>query len=122
MKIELTHEQVALIVAGAAAERAMALADPPTGLRPGQVVVDVGGKNDDEPEYTGTLNPDTLDRMDWAYYAQHRELWSREYTLFDRKPWIGNRATGELLHAGDLAGTVDTSGYYLAGSKFAPHL
>jgi hypothetical protein len=88
-----------------------------SGLRPGQSVVDVGA-NADEAQYTGTLNPDTLDYLDWCYFAQTPKLFNGPYSIFDRKPWIGVRATGQLYPS--LAG--DISGYYAAGSKFAPYL
>ncbi len=121
VEVELTAEQVAAIAAQARAEQAVQQAVQ-SGLRPGYVVADVGGgKTDDEAEYVGTLNPDTLDRLDWAARVAFAAQLPGDYDLFDRKPWIGNRATGELLHAGDLA-SADLSGYYLKGSVLGPYL
>jgi hypothetical protein len=92
-----------------------------SGLRPGQSVVDVGAVYADEAKYKGKLNPDTLDRLDWAARVKFSELLPGDYDLFDRKPWIGHRESGMLYHAGDLA-SADLSGYYLQGSVFGKYL
>jgi hypothetical protein len=119
IEIELTPEQVAKVVAQARDNQ-----EVQSGLRPGQAVADVGGAqtlNADEMPYVGPLNPDLLDRLDWAWYSQNQHRVVGPSQMFDRKPWLGVRSTGMLYHAGDLA-TADLSGYYVAGSVFAPFL
>jgi len=74
-----------------------------------------------DPPYKGPLNPDLLDQLDWAWHFQNADKLPGDHDLFDRKPWIGNRATGYLLHSGDLS-SADLSGYYAAGSIFAPYI
>jgi hypothetical protein len=56
IEIDLTDAQMAAI---AAKVNATPTGSPVTGLRPGQVVVDVGTLGADDGPYTGTLNPDT---------------------------------------------------------------
>lgn len=83
--------------------------------------LDAEDARDKRPDYKGTLNPDLLDRLDRAARVAFAAQLPGDYDLFDRPPWVGDRATGELLHAGDLA-SADLSGYYLKGSVFGPYL
>jgi hypothetical protein len=91
-----------------------------SGLRPGQVVVDVGG-GEDEQAYTGTVDPATLDVLDWAFYSRTAKLMGQQFTMFSSKPIPRDKDTGRTLHQGDLA-SADLSGYYAAGSVFGPYL
>jgi hypothetical protein len=84
--------------------------------------LDAEDARDKNLDYKGKLNPDILDRMDWAWKFQNQKRLPGDYDLFDRVPWIGDRSTGMLYHPGDLASAVDTSGYYPEGSKFGPYL
>jgi hypothetical protein len=146
MKITLTPEQVAAVVGEVAAKKTADVVDDSivypyrdpaaqghlftsreeheawkTAVKIRNTNLDINDARDPNEGYSGALNPDTLDRLDWAFFSQNRSLWSRQYTLFDRHPWIGVRATGYLYHPGDLA-SADLSGYYAAGSKFGPYL
>jgi hypothetical protein len=140
MKIELTPDQIAQVRGGSKSDSVDGIVYPyrdPNPRAQGNLFLtreehdtwkravqqrdanlDANDAIDPNTFYKGPLNPDTLDYLDWCYYAQTPALFSREFTLFDRKPWLGVRATGELYPS--LSG--DISGYYAAGSKFGPYL
>lgn len=123
MLIKLTDEQVAQVVAEAAVQKSVEQSVEQqvlSGLRPGMVVADVGG-GEDEGRYEGTLDWGTLDRLDRLFYARHPELWAAAGRIFTSKPVLVDPDTGIAFHQGDIA-TADLSSYDAAGSKFGPYL
>lgn len=122
IQIELTDEQVAQVSKEAITAQANAAAViAVTGLRPGQMVVDVGGGSDDGI-YTGPENPDAMTPYDWAFYAQHPALWAKAGAIFSSKPILRDKDTGRMLHQGDLADVVDTTQYAANGGVLAKYL
>lgn len=62
------------------------------GLKPGQVVVDVGAAADDL-KYTGTNRWQDMTRLDWAFYFAH-DLRSKQAIIFVEKPQYIDPVTG----------------------------
>jgi hypothetical protein len=83
--------------------------------------LDENDARDPDADYKGETDPDTLTLQDWSFYSQMPQLFSREYDIFDRKPWIGVRATGLTYAAGDLA-SCDLSQYKPMSGPFASYL
>lgn len=97
-------EELAVMGRTARAKAALAAAAA-LQLAPGQVVADVGSLDPSAGAWTGSINPLTLTRENWAWWSQHQELWPRASTIFDRPYRMGNPAIGpdHLYTAGDLS-------------------
>jgi len=95
--------------------------DRPTGLRPGQVVGDVGGGSSGQlpPEhFNGPLNPAELEVEDWRVYHQNPYLWRKNGEIFS-----SNESGAPLAQdSGSMTIYVDLAAYKAKGGKLAPWL